>query len=166
MNQKILLATTNNGKLRELRSLLDPLPFTLLSPTDIGLVLDVPETGSTYAENAALKAKAFHSAAGLPVLADDTGLEVDARDARRDCIPRAFRAIRQPLTRTGAPSSCAYWRISPVPGWPAFAAWWLWRYRTGRLNSFMARWKGRSSPKNEESTVLAMTACSTFPRRV
>lgn len=80
MNQKILLATTNNGKLHELRSLLDPLPFTLLSPADLGLVLDVPETGSTYAENAALKAKAFHSAAGLPVLADDTGLEVDALD--------------------------------------------------------------------------------------
>ena len=80
MKPKILLATTNNGKLRELLSLLDGLPFTLISPADIGLMLDVPETGSTYAENAALKAKAFHSVTGLTVLADDTGLEVDALD--------------------------------------------------------------------------------------
>lgn len=102
MKPKILLATTNNGKLRELRSLLNGLPFTLISPADIGLMLDVPESGSTYAENAALKALAYHTASGLTVLADDTGLEVDALDgapglhsARFSTIPAATDADRR-----------------------------------------------------------------------
>jgi XTP/dITP diphosphohydrolase len=74
----LLLATTNAGKLRELRALLKDCPIQTLSPADIGLELEVPETGSTYDENAILKAQAYHQASGLAVLADDTGLEVDA----------------------------------------------------------------------------------------
>jgi len=75
---KFLLATTNKGKLRELRELLEPLGFELVSPADVGVELDVEETGSTFEENARLKARAYCEATGLTVIADDSGLCVDA----------------------------------------------------------------------------------------
>jgi XTP/dITP diphosphohydrolase len=75
---KLLLATNNKGKLEELRVLLAGVPFELVSPRDIGLTLEVAETGHTYAANARLKARAFAKASGLLTLADDSGLEVDA----------------------------------------------------------------------------------------
>jgi len=75
---RLLLATNNPGKLRELQFILADLPIELLTPADIGLDLDVKEDGATYAENAAKKALAFARASGLAALADDSGLEVDA----------------------------------------------------------------------------------------
>ncbi len=73
----LLLATTNPGKIIELRALLADLPVEILTPKDINLHLDVLEDGLTYAENAAKKATAFARASGLLCLADDSGLEVD-----------------------------------------------------------------------------------------
>ncbi len=75
---KLLLASQNQGKLRELQAILHDLPIQLITPADLGIQLDVAETGSTYAENAALKSNAFANASGLIALADDSGLEVDA----------------------------------------------------------------------------------------
>lgn len=75
---KLLLATNNNGKLDELRSLLSGLDLELLSPADLGLDLQVQERGLNYLENAVLKAAIFADAAQLWTLADDTGLEVEA----------------------------------------------------------------------------------------
>ena len=75
---RLLLATTNSGKLEELNALLQDAPFTLLNPADLGLDLEVAEEGSDYAANARTKALAFAQASGLWALADDTGLEVDA----------------------------------------------------------------------------------------
>lgn len=98
------MATTNNGKLRELRSLLAGLPVRLLTPAELASDIEVAETGSSYAENAIIKALAYHSATGLPVLADDTGLEVDALDgapgvhsARFSPLPGATDADRRAL---------------------------------------------------------------------
>lgn len=79
---RLLLATTNPGKLREFRRLLDGCGFELVSPDDIGLSIEVEEHGLTYAENAATKARAYAEASGLPALADDSGIEVDALDGR------------------------------------------------------------------------------------
>ena len=78
----LLLATENEGKLRELRQILGDLPLRLLSPDDLGLHLEVAEVGTTFAENATLKACAYAQAAALPALADDSGLEVDALGGR------------------------------------------------------------------------------------
>lgn len=75
---KLLLASNNPGKLRELAALLQGLPIELLRPADLGLRLDVEESGDTYAENAARKARAFARAAGLTAIADDSGLEIPA----------------------------------------------------------------------------------------
>ena len=79
MNQ-LLIATNNNGKIKELHELLDDLGIELVTPSKIGLDLDVIEDGHTYAENATKKALAFAQANGLISLADDSGLEVDALD--------------------------------------------------------------------------------------
>jgi nicotinate-nucleotide adenylyltransferase len=76
----ILAATLNAGKLREIRQLLAGTPVDAVSPDDLGLRLDVAETGSIYAENALLKARAYVRASGMAVLAEDSGLEVDALD--------------------------------------------------------------------------------------
>jgi XTP/dITP diphosphohydrolase len=77
MTTQLLLASNNRGKLREMQDLLGGL-FELVLPHNVGITLDVDETGATYAENAALKARAFHLSSGLLTLADDSGLEVDA----------------------------------------------------------------------------------------
>ncbi len=73
---KILVATNNAGKLREIRALLTEVD--VVSPTDLNLHLEVEETGATFAANAALKAHAFADHSGLIALADDSGLQVDA----------------------------------------------------------------------------------------
>jgi len=75
---KLLIATNNQGKIKELHELLDDLGIELITSSQIGLDLDVVEDGTTYAENATKKALAFAGASGLISLADDSGLEVDA----------------------------------------------------------------------------------------
>ena len=79
---KLLVATRSAGKAREIRSLLEGLPFEVLLPADRLLdrlpAEDDLESGSTYAENAVLKARYFAERGGLPTVADDSGLEVDA----------------------------------------------------------------------------------------
>ena len=105
LKKTLLLATNNAGKLRELRQLLSELSgVQLLSPQEIGLELEVRETGSTYAENASLKAAAFAKRSGLIVIADDSGLEVDAlggapgiRSARYSPLPGATDSDRRAL---------------------------------------------------------------------
>jgi XTP/dITP diphosphohydrolase len=75
---QLLIATNNSGKQKEIYSLLNDLDLELITPADIGLVLDVTEDGTTYKENSAKKAVAFAQTSGLLSLADDTGLEVAA----------------------------------------------------------------------------------------
>ena len=79
---KLLIATNNAGKVWEFRQLLDGCGWELVTPADLGIALDVEETGQTYLENATMKAVAFAKASGLTALADDSGLEVDALDGR------------------------------------------------------------------------------------
>ena len=78
MEQKFVLASNNPGKLREMAEILGQLGIEVVSPRDLGLHVEVEETGETFAENAMLKAKAVCEAAGLPAIADDSGLCVDA----------------------------------------------------------------------------------------
>ena len=75
---KVLVATNNRGKVRELAEIFADLKDGLLLPADLGITLDVAETGQTYAENARLKAMAFARASGVISMGDDSGLEVDA----------------------------------------------------------------------------------------
>ncbi len=74
---RLVLATHNAGKLREFRDLFAPYPVTIVSAADLGLP-EPEETGTTFLANALLKAEAACTASGLPALADDSGLCVDA----------------------------------------------------------------------------------------
>jgi XTP/dITP diphosphohydrolase len=82
VTERLVIATNNQGKLREFRDLLDGCGFELVTPGDLGVPFDPEETGSTFEENATIKAVAAMRATGLPALADDSGLEVDALDGR------------------------------------------------------------------------------------
>lgn len=75
---KFVLATHNPGKLREMSAILSQFGVEVVSPRDLGITVDVEETGTTFAENAMLKARAICAAADLPAIADDSGLCVDA----------------------------------------------------------------------------------------
>ena len=104
MKPKLLIATNNQGKVREIRAILQDLDIELVTPADLGLELDVEEDGQTYAENANKKALAFSSASGLTALADDSGLEVDALEgapglhsARYAPLPNATDADRRAI---------------------------------------------------------------------
>jgi len=78
MTTDLVLATRNPGKLPELRELLGGLPYNVRSVSDFPEAREPEETGRTFWENALIKARAAHEATGLLVLADDSGLEVDA----------------------------------------------------------------------------------------
>lgn len=77
---KFVLASNNENKLREMRALLEPEGIELVSQRRAGCVFSVEETGSSFEENAYLKAIAVTRATGLPAVADDSGLAVDALD--------------------------------------------------------------------------------------
>ena len=76
--EKLLVATTNPGKLAEYRGLLQGAPMEIVGLRDAGVDLEVTETGATFEENALIKARAYASASRLLTLADDSGLCVDA----------------------------------------------------------------------------------------
>ena len=75
---RFVLATHNPGKLREMGEILKDFGIEVVSPRDLGITVDVEETGSTFAENACLQAGAVAKARALPAIADDSGLCVDA----------------------------------------------------------------------------------------
>lgn len=77
---KILIATNNQGKVREYQAILSEIlpDVELFTLKDVGITDDVEETGTTFAANALLKAEAYSDLSGLPVIADDSGLVVDA----------------------------------------------------------------------------------------
>lgn len=79
---KLILATNNKGKVKEYKEIFSPLGYEVLSQGEAGINIDVEETGTGFAENAYLKAKAIYDITNSYVLADDSGLEVSALDGR------------------------------------------------------------------------------------
>ena len=75
---KLILASNNAHKLREFKQILSPLGIEIISQSEAGCHFEVDETGTTFEENAYLKAVAVTEKTGLPAVADDSGLEVDA----------------------------------------------------------------------------------------
>lgn len=74
---KLVVATNNQGKVKEFRQLLEPLGFEPVSLKDEGIEIDIAEDGETFAENAHIKAQAVYEICKCPVLADDSGLEIE-----------------------------------------------------------------------------------------
>jgi len=93
---KLILATENPGKVTEMCALLAGLPLEPLTPLSLGWSLQVAETGATYARNAYLKASAHAFRGGLPALADDSGLEVDALDGAPGLYSHRFLNLPNP----------------------------------------------------------------------
>jgi XTP/dITP diphosphohydrolase len=89
----LLIATTNRHKLEEFRAIFHDLSYELLSLNDIQLDMDVEETGSTFRENAEIKALAYARATGLLTLADDSGLEIDALDGAPGVYSARFAGV-------------------------------------------------------------------------
>jgi len=77
MNKQIVFATGNEGKMREIRAILSDLGCEILSMKEAGITADILEDGTTFEENALIKAKAVAEYTGAIVLADDSGLEID-----------------------------------------------------------------------------------------
>jgi XTP/dITP diphosphohydrolase len=123
--RRLLLATNNPGKVRELRRLLAGSGFDIVTPADLGITLDVAETGSTYAENAATKARAFASAGHCLAFADDSGIEVDALGGR----PGVFSARYGPAALDDA--GRVQFLLHELEGVPPAA-------RTARYRAFVA----------------------------
>jgi XTP/dITP diphosphohydrolase len=92
----LLLATTNRHKLDEFRVIFSTLPFTLFSLTDIQLDVDVEETGTTFLENAELKARFYAQTSGMLSLADDSGLEIDALGGAPGVYSARFMGVDTP----------------------------------------------------------------------
>lgn len=92
MIKQLVMATNNKNKLREVREILSPLGIEVLSQNEAGAQCVPEENGSTFTENAFIKANAVHEAVNLPTIADDSGLCVDALDGR----PGVFSARYAP----------------------------------------------------------------------
>ena len=92
----LLVATTNRHKLEEYRAMFADLPYQLRSLSDLHLDFDVEETGTTFQENAELKALAYSRAAGELTLADDSGLEIDALGGAPGVYSARFAGVDTP----------------------------------------------------------------------
>ncbi len=77
---KIIIATNNDGKVREFKTLLAPYGYEAVSLKDEGINIEIEEDGDTFEENAHIKAKAIYDLTHTPVIADDSGLEVEFLD--------------------------------------------------------------------------------------
>ena len=115
MNQ-LLIATTNPGKLREIRGILEGAPIELLSLDAFPGIEEPEETGATFADNARLKAIYYAQKTGLPAVADDSGIEIDALDGgpgvqsarwQGHDYPTKFAAIYRVLDAKGLATSPA-----------------------------------------------------------
>ena len=108
----IIIASNNQGKIREFKKMLEPMGYTVLSQSEAGIDIEVEETGTTFKENATLKAEAIYNLKHTSVLADDSGLEVDflngepgiysarymgldSDEARRKCILEKLQGVEE-----------------------------------------------------------------------
>ncbi len=108
--QKILIATRNQGKVRELRDLVKDFPIEFLSMTEFPDAADVEEDGETFEENAMKKARTLALATGLVTLADDSGLCIDALNGRPGVLSARYAARPRPMRKNASAFSKKCWK--------------------------------------------------------
>lgn len=108
----IIIASNNKGKIKEFKKMLEPKGYNVISQNEAGINIEVEETGTTFKENATLKAEAIYNITHKAVLADDSGLEVEflhgepgiysarymglsSDEARRNCILQKLEGIEE-----------------------------------------------------------------------
>ena len=96
---KLILATNNKGKVKEFKEILSPLGFEVVSQSEAGIDIEVEENGADFAENAVLKAKAVYDISKTYVIADDSGLEVDALDKKPGIYSARYEGLKTPHER-------------------------------------------------------------------
>ena len=110
---KICAATGNAGKLRELRRILEAQGHEVVSQKQLGITIEPEETGTTFAENALIKAETICKACGLPTIADDSGLCVDALGGAPGVYSFAHPVCTAPATAattaTMKPTTISFW---------------------------------------------------------
>jgi len=90
MKQKYVLATANPGKIKEMREILSKLDIDVVTRDDLGIDIDIEESGTTFLENSTIKAEAICKLAGIPAIADDSGLIVDALNGEPGVYSSSF----------------------------------------------------------------------------
>ena len=95
----LLVATSNAGKIAEIRSMLTAIPIRLAGLSDFQSVIEIPETGTTFRENACLKALGYAHQTGLFALADDSGLEVAALAGRPGVLSARYGGVNLPFDK-------------------------------------------------------------------
>lgn len=91
---KLILATNNKGKVKEFKEILTPLGFEVVSQSEAGIDIEVEETGTSFEENAVLKAKAVYEISKTYVIADDSGLEVDALNGNPGIYSARYEGLK------------------------------------------------------------------------
>ena len=91
---KLIIASNNKGKIREYRDIFEPLGFQVFSQDEENICLEVEETGSTFEENAILKARAIHDLVRCCVISDDSGLEVEALGGEPGIYSARYKGFR------------------------------------------------------------------------
>ena len=97
---RLVIASNNKGKIREYKQLLEPLGYEVVSQSEAGINLDVEETGTTFAENSALKARAIYELCKSAVLADDSGLVIDALNGEPGVYSARYGGVGSDEERT------------------------------------------------------------------
>ena len=129
---RLLVATTNRGKLREIFDILENLPVTLLTLADYPDLPEPEETGTTFAQNARIKAQAYAAATGELTVSEDSGLEIDALDGEPgvqsarfngESYPEKFAVIERMLAGRGTDSSAARFIAALALVTPARVMW-------------------------------------------
>jgi XTP/dITP diphosphohydrolase len=110
--KRLVLASGNPGKLRELSAILADLGYELHAQSEFD-VAEVPETGTTFVENAIIKARHAAALTGLPALADDSGIEVDALGGAPGVYSARFAGARRALPRGNRDDASRRGSLSP-----------------------------------------------------
>ena len=97
---KLIIASNNKGKIREYKQILEPMGYEVVSQREAGADIEVEETGTTFAENSALKAQAIYDMFGCAVLADDSGLEIDALNGEPGVYSARYGGLESEGERT------------------------------------------------------------------
>lgn len=98
----IIIASNNKGKIKEFKHILEPLGYKVKSQEEAGINIEVEETGKTFKENATLKAEAIYNITHTPVLADDSGTEIDALNGEPGIYSARYMGLEKDEQRRNA----------------------------------------------------------------
>ena len=140
---RLVLASTNPGKRREIAALLEPLGIEVATAAELGFNEDIAETGATFAENAALKARAVALALNLPALADDSGVTVQALQGAPGIYSARYAGASADDAANNAKLLAALQGVPPPERGAAFVCVMVCCRPDGRMLTAQGRWPGR-----------------------